>query len=86
MPRQKTEAAAYLELYKLVNERTRLQLELKNLDDRRDRIQARLEVLDRQVAEQELDAHQLRDTAPAAAPIVASASKADSFNTLFLEY
>lgn len=88
MPRQKTEAAAYLDLYKLVNEKTRLQKEFQALEERRDRIQSRLEVLDVEIDALEKNAHQLRDATPVApvaiAPIKAPAS--NDLNTLVLEY
>jgi len=94
MPRQKTEAAAYLDIYKLVNEKKRLQLELQRLDDRRQSIQQRLQALDTQVLDLEAKAHELRDDSPleqtpksilASAPKPATTAKGD-FNTLFLEY
>lgn len=88
MPRSQTEAAAYLEIYKLVNEKKRLQQELELLEQRRERIQKRLEVLNVQVLELEQDAHQLRDAAPSqpklSTPIETANPK--SFNMLFLEY
>lgn len=88
MPRQKTEAAAYLDIYKLVNEKTRLQKEFKALEERRDRIQKRLEVLDVEIDTLEKSAHQLRDAAPVEPGMIvrAKAPKVDDFNTLLLEY
>ncbi len=88
MPRQKTEAAAYLDIYKLVNEKTRLQHELETLDERRDRVQKRLAVLDTAIADLERNAHQLRDAKPSEVGAIATAKapELDSFNTLFLEY
>ena len=92
MPRQKTEAAAYLEIYKLVNERTRLQKELASIDDRRDRMTNRLDVLNNEVAKLEVEAHQLRgavDVAPletAIAPLQAKTAKTEDFNTFLFEY
>lgn len=88
MPRQKTEAAAYLDIYKLVNERTRLQQELESLEQRRDRIQQRLAVITQQVVQLEKDAHDLRDEVPVP-PKPASDSRpteTGDFSTLFLEY
>ncbi|MCY7276637.1 MAG: hypothetical protein LH702_23605 [Phormidesmis sp. CAN_BIN44] len=51
MPRPKTEAAAYLNLYKLSVEKKRLQYELDTIEQRRERIQKRLVFLENQVAE-----------------------------------
>ena len=87
MPRQKTEAAAYLDIYKLVTERARLQQELETLEQRRDRIEKRLEVLNHQVADLEKSAQQLRDSTTAQPPTVKNQTTAsDSFNTFCLEY
>ena len=88
MPRQKTEAAAYLDIYKLVNEKTRLQQEFETLEERRDRIQKRLDVLDSAIADLEKSAHQLRDAAPVQKDLSdrAKAPGADDLNTLVLEY
>lgn len=49
MPRQRSEAAQYLDLYKLTVEKTRLSQELLNIEKRRDRIQERLETLEHQI-------------------------------------
>jgi uncharacterized coiled-coil DUF342 family protein len=88
MPRQKTEAAAYLDIYKLVNEKTRLQQELTTLAERRDRIQSRLDVLDVEITTLEQSAHQLRDATPiegeTVKPTKASASEFNTFD--FSEY
>jgi predicted nuclease with TOPRIM domain len=90
MPRQKTEAAAYLDIYKLVNEKKRLQLELGTLDQRKERIQERLQVIEAQVEQLEQNAHDLRDELPIAPshPAIHKAPTTESgaFNTLFLEY
>lgn len=88
MPRQKTEAAAYLDIYKLVNEKTRLQKEFQALEERRDRIQSRLEVLDVEIDALEKSAHQLRDATPVEPAAIArtKAPAADDPNTLVLEY
>jgi hypothetical protein len=96
MPRQKTEAAAYLDIYKLVTEKKRLQDELVTLEQRRDRILNRLEILDIQIAQLETDAHQLRDAdppkgsapvSPAPKPPTPSTQvESGDFDTLFLEY
>lgn len=102
MPRAKTEAAAYLEIYKLVNEKKRLQHELEQLEQRREIIQKRLEVLTQQVDNLETSAHHLRDqpsesvkpTQPSVPakpsgtkPIAHKpASGTEDFKTFFLEF
>ena len=48
LPRQRTEAAHYLDLYKLTVEKKRIQQELENLEQRRERLYARLAELDQQ--------------------------------------
>ncbi len=88
LPRQKTEASAYLDIYKLVSEKKRLQHELEQVEQRRDRILKRLETLESQVLGLEQTAQQLRlspnEQVSAIAP--APSPQSDSFNTFFLEY
>jgi predicted nucleic acid-binding Zn-ribbon protein len=98
MPRQKTEAATFLDLYKLVIEKKRLQQELQSLEQRRQQITDRIAVLDSQVAELENNVQQMREEVPTSAtePTMQSVGKIermaiapsppDTFNTLFLEY
>lgn len=100
MPRQQSEAAAFLDIYKLVIEKKRLQQELESMDQRRQQILTRLTVLDSQVADLEHTAHQLRDAAPtpdaplSQAPIAPTFKRSQSVQTstgdlidaLFLEY
>ncbi len=89
MPRQQTEAAAVLDLYKLAIEKNRLQQELQDIEQRRLQIISRLTVLESQVGSLETKAHQMRDEAPAekALPVVRSKSyPAEEFDLLFLEY
>lgn len=88
MPRPKTEAAAYLDIYKLVTERKRLEQELDAIEQRRDRIIKRLEVLNQQTAALDLAAQQLRAGVPEGTVNTQSANavSAENFNTLFLEY
>jgi chromosome segregation ATPase len=98
MPRQKTEAAAFLDLYKLVIEKKRLQQELQSLEQRRQQITDRIVILDSQVAEVENNVQQMREEAPTPAvkPTVQlirnmermaiAPSPPDTFDTLFLEY
>jgi len=88
MPRQKTEASVHLEMYKLVNERTRLQQELEAMEQRRDRIHQRLEILNVQVAALEKSTHPLGDAETPKPQHVAKpkASSQDNLNTFLLEY
>ncbi|MDX2244018.1 MAG: hypothetical protein NW224_25355 [Leptolyngbyaceae cyanobacterium bins.302] len=91
MPRPQTEAAAYLNIYKLVTERKRLEQELELLNQRRDRISQRLEVLQQQTSALEDSVHQIRDQAyrPVLKPEAVSTSTATSesqFDTFYLEY
>ena len=94
MPRQKTEAAAYLSLYKLSIEKKRLQYELETIEQRRQSIQKRLVLLESQVAEASRSAESMRNDAatqlivqPAASRIAKqTAPNPAAFKTLFLEY
>ncbi len=93
MPRPKTEAAAYLDIYKLITEKTRLERELETLEQRRDRIVQRLEILDTQVETLENSAHQLRNILspqPMCPPLkpqtVQSTDFKNDFKTVVLEY
>ncbi len=88
MPRQKTEASAYLDMYKLALEKKRLQQELQNIEQRRQQILQRLALLDVQMAEQEKNAKQLREAPPADAqlPVQPAFSQSGNFDTMFLEY
>ncbi len=93
MPRQQTEAAAYLDIYKLVNEKKRLQQELTVLEERRDRIQERLGAIEDEIQGLETTAHILRDhevvtvrrDAGVRRPMAAFANPGD-FTTFCLEY
>lgn len=93
MPRPKTEASAYLDIYKLVNEQKRLQEDLAALEQRRDRILTRLALLDQQIGSLEADVQQMRSSdcaasrsahLPSQAPPVTQSS--DDFQTFLLEY
>jgi peptidoglycan hydrolase CwlO-like protein len=98
MPRPKTEATAFLDLYKLVIEKKRLQQELQSLEQRRQQITNRLAVLDSQVAELENNVQQMREEMPTssaeatlqptvkAVKMAIAPSPSDTFDTLFLEY
>ncbi|MEB3289171.1 MAG: hypothetical protein VKI82_04595 [Leptolyngbya sp.] len=48
LPRQRTEAAHYLDLYKLTVEKKRIQQELETLEKRRERLYARLAEIDQE--------------------------------------
>lgn len=95
MPRQKSEAAAYLDIYKLVVEKKRLQQELDSIEQRRGQIHNRLAVLESQIQALENKAHELRDaqndgasggTAPQKTTAYAPSEQAGQFNTITLEY
>jgi chromosome segregation ATPase len=84
MPRPKTEATAYLNLYKLSIEKKRLETELTTIDQRRRQIQKRLAFLESQVAEMQKNTQQ---ATPHLTPVEKeSAPDAVALNTLFLEY
>jgi predicted nucleic acid-binding Zn-ribbon protein len=89
MPRQKSEAAAFLNIYKLVIEKKRLQEELENIETRRQQIYQRLEVLDKQVEGLEQSVQKIRQheaEGQSATPNLNREPQSDSFDTLFLEY
>jgi cell division septum initiation protein DivIVA len=101
MPRQQTEAAAYLDIYKLVIEKKRIRQELEGMDDRRQQICDRLIILEQHIVALEKTAHQVRDAEatpinpgtpartqiPASLPAYKSAKRSDAaFDTLFLNY
>ncbi len=69
MPRQATEAAQYLDMYKLTVEKKRLQQELEYIDDRRQRLCERLAEIDQATEQLDTTAIALRQPGqPAAAP------------------
>lgn len=94
MPRQQSEAAAFLDIYKLVIEKKRLQQELQGMDQRRQQILDRLPILEHQIAALEKTAHHLRDASPTPAhtkqpqshPASALSLSDQMLETLFLEY
>ncbi|PSB18397.1 hypothetical protein C7B76_08375 [filamentous cyanobacterium CCP2] len=94
MPRQQSEAAAFLDIYKLVIEKKRLQQELQGMEQRRQQIVDRLAVLETQVSTLEKAAHQLREDEPQRSsgerkPKGRSKEAelpAETLETLFLEY
>ncbi|MBD2461076.1 hypothetical protein H6G89_08480 [Oscillatoria sp. FACHB-1407] len=90
MPRQKSEAAAFLDIYKLVVEKKRLQQELQTMDERRQQICDRLTILDQHINQLEGNVQQMRNASPQdpnAPQLVARPTPtSDTFETLFLEY
>jgi predicted nucleic acid-binding Zn-ribbon protein len=68
MPRQRSEAAHYLDIYKLTIEKKRLRQELVTIEQRRHRIQERLDLLEEQVATLEQGAQDLRTETSLSAP------------------
>jgi len=88
MPRQKTEAAAYLDIYKLVTERKRLEQELDVLEQRRERILQRLDVLAQQTQALEASAQDLRAAgSQGCAPHQpGDVNPGDKYSLLYLEY
>lgn len=90
MPRRKSEAAAFLNIYKLVIEKKRLQEELNNIEDRREQIQQRTAILDQQIAMLEGNVQQIRQqddrSMRSLRSIPHSSTASEGFDTLFLEY
>jgi cell division septum initiation protein DivIVA len=89
MPRQQTEAAAYLDIYKLVIEKKRLRQELEGMDDRRQQICDRLAVLEQQIVALEQTAHQAREAELPPGAITSAktqGSAIEGFDTLSLDY
>ncbi|MFN6462321.1 MAG: hypothetical protein RMZ41_010785 [Nostoc sp. DedVER02] len=78
MPPQRSQATVYLNAYKMMLEKERLEEELKKLEARQSQIQQRLAILNSQIIAEEDITHQqvntdLEDNRP-------------KFNTLTLEY
>ncbi len=97
MPRQRNEATAYLDIYKLVVEKRRLREEMRKLDLRRLQIQQRLGELEVLIDSQEKDVQALRvkeaidlppqqPIAPQQPIVPRSTTTGKTFDTLFLEY
>jgi len=100
MPRQQTESAHYLSIYKLTIEKKRLRLELESLDKRRDRIQDRLVSLEQEIAALDDRAHQLSGPSVTLRPSYSEPNSViyppaarqgpsgadEAFNTLTLDY
>ena len=94
MPRQQSEAAHYLDIYKLTIEKKRLQQELLSLDQRRRQIQDRVATLESQIVNLEEGAHHLREPEASAQPTstvyppmrATERPLAGDFRTFMLEY
>lgn len=98
MPRQHTEAAHYLDMYKLTVEKKRLQQELQSLEERKLGIQERLAAIAQAVDTLDGGAQQMRDEgdiSSASMPSsyvylpsrpVSHSDASDAFNTVLLEY
>jgi hypothetical protein len=90
MPRQKSEPAAFLNIYKLEIEKKRLQEELHNIEERRGQIIQRLLLIDQQVAGLEGSVQSMRQQTP---PETAHTEMSpgyhptnQTFDMLFLDY
>lgn len=87
IPRQKSEATAYLDSYKLAIEKKRLQQELQTIDQRRQQISRRLALIDTQVSQLEKSIEQMRTSNPEVIEtIVPKEAPPGAYNTMFLEY
>lgn len=91
MPRPQTEAAAFLNIYKLVVEKKRLQAGLASMDERRQQIGDRLMVLESQIAYMETVVQHLRPipTPTSPQPLPGATPSGDSchtFDMLFEDY
>jgi len=89
MPRQRTEATVYLDVYKLVVERKRLQQELQKIEQRSQQINQRMTQLDQQITDLEAILQQMRTGTTPSAPSLAPQAKVaqpEAFDMLFLEY
>ena len=90
MPRPKSEASAYLNMYQLAVEKRRLQQELQQIEQRRILIQQRLIDLDRQIAETGADYQQPQSLnkphLPTTIKSVAPTQETKDFKTMLVEY
>ncbi len=83
LPKQKTEAAAYLDSYKLAVEKKRLLQELSGMEQRRQQILRRLALIERQTSALDQSIHNLRSPLPA--PAMPEPTSED-YMTFFLDY
>lgn len=88
MPRQKTEAAAFLDSYKLTVEKQRLQQELDSINQRRDQIMQRLATIERSVEPLDGQSQAQQDTRQRRASAASSPSSSNTgdVNTFFVDY
>ena len=94
MPRQRSESAHYLDIYKLTVEKKRLNQELASLSQRRDRIQERLHTLEQQIDDLEHMARRLQKPSSASEPNsviyppthYSDSPDSETFQTVTLDY
>lgn len=89
MPRPQTEAAALLDIYKLVVEKKRLQAELASMDERRHQIGDRLMSLESQITQMETVVQHLRHLPIPTSPLpstMPSVQSCHTFDMLFEDY
>lgn len=98
IPRNQTEAAKQLELYKMVTKRQRIQQELQFMEQRLQVLKQQMSILDRQIESTEKTIQNLRQSPPSssesATPKTSSQSpttphkgvKSSNFQTFYLEY
>lgn len=92
MPRQKSEAAAFLDIYKVTVEKKRLQQEIQTIDQRRVTICQRIAALDSQLEALEQTVQQMRnDSSEESRSLFATDTDSDSptttgFSTFTLDY
>ena len=94
MPRQKSEASHYLDIYKLTVEKRRLKQELDNLIKKQRRIQDRLGLIEQQIEALDGSAQRLRQPSSPSEPssvIYPPTSSSqpeaeDDFGTMTLDY
>ncbi|WP_375471841.1 hypothetical protein [uncultured Nostoc sp.] len=78
MPPQRSQAKVYLNAYKIMVEKERLEQELQKLEARRHQIQQRLAILNSQIIDEEDKTHQQANTD--------LENNTPKFNTITLEY
>lgn len=83
MPRQTSESAHYLDIYKLTVEKKRLKQELLALEKRRDRIRERLNSLDQKIHDLEFSAQRLREPNSPSEPHSAEPHSAEPRSTIY---
>jgi len=89
MPRPKTEATAYLNIYKLTVEKKRLQDELKHMEERKSQIEHRLTSLYQEIETIKASIVTDEESDPSLPTTIALAPtprNTQGFDTQFLEY